>query len=485
VYSREALSGPAFAWFVRLLLWPALLGGLAVLVARPLGVSREVALGAALVLSVVMASYLATEGGARVEEIAVDLVARRVRHVTRRVLPGLFAATLDLVRRLVEHVDRFLYAVDEWLTFKDGQSRVTLVVKGVLGTVWFFATYLIRIYVNLLIEPQINPIKHFPVVTVSHKIMLPMAPTILGAMRTPLMVPLGPALANTVAGTTVFLLPGVFGFLAWELKESFRLYGKNRSATLPAVHVGHHGETMSGLLVPGFHQGTIPKLYAKLRRAVRAGKPTGKAREELHHVQHAIRTFVERELCRLLSESPRWKGGPLEVSDVQIASNRVRVGVTTASGDAMYLALEEQSGRLVASIPTPGFAATLDDDGRATLEAALAGLYTMAAVDLVREQLQAELGRGVAYDVADAGLVVWPGEAYETEVVYDLDAAGTLSPTVHGKAPASPPKTLDANRLVFARQPISWDAWVSAWRDTETRAPVVSGSSLLPPRKTS
>ena len=36
-----------------------------------------------------------------------------------------------------------------------------------LGLVWFFAAYVIRLYTNLLIEPQVNPIKHFPVVTVA------------------------------------------------------------------------------------------------------------------------------------------------------------------------------------------------------------------------------------------------------------------------------------------------------------------------------
>ena len=49
-------------------------------------------------------------------------------------------------------------------------------MKGLSAFVWFFVTYLVRIYVNLLIEPQVNPIKHFPVVTVSHKIILPMSP---------------------------------------------------------------------------------------------------------------------------------------------------------------------------------------------------------------------------------------------------------------------------------------------------------------------
>ena len=44
-----------------------------------------------------------------------------------------------------------------------------------LGLVWVVVAYLVRIYVNLLIEPQVNPIKHFPVVTVSHKVILPLS----------------------------------------------------------------------------------------------------------------------------------------------------------------------------------------------------------------------------------------------------------------------------------------------------------------------
>ncbi len=40
---------------------------------------------------------------------------------------------------------------------------------------WFFVAYVVRFCVNLLIEPQVNPIKHFPVVTVSHKLLWPFA----------------------------------------------------------------------------------------------------------------------------------------------------------------------------------------------------------------------------------------------------------------------------------------------------------------------
>ena len=46
-------------------------------------------------------------------------------------------------------------------------------------------------------------------------------------------------------------IPGIFGFLAWELKENWRLYAANRPPRLKPVVLGHHGETMRGLLRPG------------------------------------------------------------------------------------------------------------------------------------------------------------------------------------------------------------------------------------------
>ena len=140
--------------------------------------------------------------------------------------------------------------------------------KACLGLVWFFVAYVVRIYVNLLIEPQVNPIKHFPVVTVSHKVILPMSLKLTRLLAAPLS-PLGPRFALFIAGTTVLLLPGVFGFLVWELKENWRLYEANRAESLRPVLVGDHGETMGSLLRPGIHSGTLPKLFAKLRKAER------------------------------------------------------------------------------------------------------------------------------------------------------------------------------------------------------------------------
>ena len=482
ILSRRLVRAITRSRLASLVTKPLLLAGAVYLVTRRAGLERTTALAVTGAIAGVTLSFLATPLGRRVEEATNDFVLRRLRQLSHRALPGLFAFIVDVFRIFVERVERAIYTVDEWLTFKDGQSSLSLVTKGVLAFGWFFATYLLRIYVNLLIEPQVNPIKHFPVVTVSHKIILPMSPTILEALRQPLAA-LGPVASNTIAGSTVFLLPGVFGFLVWELKANWNLYDQNRSKTLDPVRIGHHGETMSGLLVIGFHQGTIPKLYAKLRRA--AKRRTSKVnvfREQLHEVEHAVETFIERELIGLLRQSKRWRAGPLEVHAIEVGSNRIRIGVTCSdvSTDVAWLQFEEQSGSLVASVATAGFFDALPADQYATLEIALAGLYKRAGVDIVREQIESLLGPRAAYDISEEGLVVWPGEGYATELVYDLESVGTTRGVVRGAPLNGPPPALDLERLLFSRQAILWTAWVDAFRDDHASSPrVIKGPPLL------
>src|SRR5262249_29710883 len=154
----------------------------------------------------------------------------------------------------------------------------------------------------------------FPVVTVAHKLLLPFSPQLLRLFERPLSA-LGPVVAGAIAGTTAFLLPGVFGFLVWEFKENWKLYRASRARILRPARVGHHGETVSALLVPGFHSGTIPKVFARLRRAAqraessssdslgvaqRANASHGRFREALQELEEALTRFVERELVALL-----------------------------------------------------------------------------------------------------------------------------------------------------------------------------------------
>src|SRR5205814_749206 len=108
--------------------------------------------------------------GQQLEEVATDGLVRGWHLVSVDVLPGLFRWILDVFRRLLGGVERLIYTVDEWLRFRQAQGRLSFYLKLVLGLVWFVITYIVRFAINLLIEPQLNPIKHFPVVTVSHKL---------------------------------------------------------------------------------------------------------------------------------------------------------------------------------------------------------------------------------------------------------------------------------------------------------------------------
>ena len=83
-----------------------------------------------------------------------------------------------------------------------------LAVKAVLGLVWGVVAYVVRVYLTLLVEPQLNPIKHFPVVTVAAKIMLPVCADLHRHLRRALDALSGRVIAKSIAAATVFFLPG-------------------------------------------------------------------------------------------------------------------------------------------------------------------------------------------------------------------------------------------------------------------------------------
>lgn len=437
------------------------------------------------------------------EDIVLDWLAPTWRVVSARLLPGLFNLLVGLFRAVLEVVERTLYRVDEWLHFQSGEGRVLVAAKAILGTAWFFVAYAVRLYVTLLIEPEINPLKHFPVVTVAHKLMLPFSGDLLRAFGTAF-APLGPLLGGTLAGTTAFLLPSVFGFLVWELKENWKLYQASRPDAAGPALVGGHGETITALLLPGFHSGTLPKLYQGVRRAAqreddaaRAGRgeqsegSAGRLRVGLRDVEVHVRRFVERELAAPLALARRWRHGAVSVVRVELGSNRIRVTLACAavSRDVCEIAFEEQSGFIVASTPRAGFVDALSDEGRLLFENALLGLHQLAGVDLVRERIEHVLGVDNPYDVGDDGLVVWPGGGYATEVVYRLRGSTddpVFVPEVRGARPTTPSPVVDRRDVMSLYTRVTWAEWVRAWTAAEhpdAAIPrLVRGPSLLPPK---
>ena len=60
--------------------------------------------------------------GRDVEEILADEAVRAWRQFWLDIVPGLFRLVLQTFDRILEAVERLLYAVDEWLRFRSGQS---------------------------------------------------------------------------------------------------------------------------------------------------------------------------------------------------------------------------------------------------------------------------------------------------------------------------------------------------------------------------
>ncbi len=406
--------------------------------------------------------------GRRAEEISLDWMVRNWHFLRVRILAGLLRMVLSFFRRVMDRMDHVLYRVDEWLRFRTGETFIKLSIKAILGTIWFFASYVVRLYVNLLIEPQVNPIKHFPVVTVSHKITLPLFPTLKGFLVRPLEPAIGRVAAEAIAGTTVFLMPGVFGFLVWELKENWRLFAKNRAARLKPAVIGSHGETLPRLLRPGFHSGTVPKLFARLRHATRTARETGdvsgrrRALTGLSEVEHEVRCFIEREFFGVLHSSAAFRDAKLILTRVDLAVNRVSVTVAGFCSEpaALTIDFEEQAGWILVGLRGTVFLDALSPVQRVDLNNALAGLYSQSGVELIRERIEAELGTPrPPYDIREDVLILWPGGDYDREETRPL---GDRKPAFD----------------------IRWQDWVECWdaaaRGVEPRPDLVGGERLLP-----
>ncbi|HUR54934.1 MAG TPA: hypothetical protein VMZ71_12450, partial [Gemmataceae bacterium] len=334
-----------------------------------------------------------TRWGWAIQERFAEAASDRWRLIRVNLLYGLLVAIMAFFQRVTNWVEQRLYAVDEWLRFRGGDSQGSIVVKAVLGLLWFPIAYTTRFAFYLLLEPQVNPVKHFPVVTVSHKLLLPLTvPTGVGEASSfgAVLVSvfgMGVMEANVWAFWIIAGIPGIFGFIAWELKENWRLYHANRAKKITPVTLGSHGESMRGLLRPGFHSGTVPKLYKKMRAADRAGDRTTVAlyHHDLEHAAENVHRFAERELIPLLEGSPDWGKLHVEIGHVHFGCLRVVIELLAPSlgRDPFSLAFENRHGRIEAAVVHRGWFDKLTAVQTAAFVTALQGLLDMAAVDLL------------------------------------------------------------------------------------------------------
>ena len=212
--------------------------------------------------------------------------------------------------------------------------------------------------------------------------------------------------------------------------------------------VGSHGETIVRLLRPGLHSGTIPKLFAKLRRA--AVKPDKRARakavlkyrEAVHHVEEAVRRFAERDFLALVHQSRALGGSEVGLGAIRLAANRIRLELPDpeSKDPSLWLDLEERGGVIAAGVSRVGWLERLGDEERRVLELALLGWFKMSGV----------------------GLVHTPGDPL-------VDSDKTVD--------AAPGRTA---RLALADIEMRWTDWVAAWEDESAGKPLPEGPPVLP-----
>jgi len=488
-FINRLLRSPAFLFFRKRLLMSLILTGLFCWLFPAVGWYQLPRPSVTACIFVILAAVLNSKFGRDIEELVAERLQLMWHRVRVHVFVALFDLVMDFFKEVLEWLERVLYEVDEWLRFKSGESQFTLRVKALLGLPWSVVRFVVGFLVTVLVEPQINPIKHFPVVTVSHKVILPMQPM----LATPLDPVFGKVLANTIAGVTALLLPGVVGFLVWELRGNWRLYAVNRHRDLRPVIVGTHGETLVRLMKLGLHSGTLPRLFARLRRAARRVDPTRRLRAlmgpyaKLHHLELNVRRFFEREFLSFLAESTAFNGIAIDVGKTEVGTNSLRVELRAPQlGDEpLWIAFEEESGRMVAGVWRAGWARNLSEAQRAVLAGLLVGFYRIGGVELVREQIEACLGaQARPYDVTEAGLTLLPGSSRHKTVIYNLDEFPEIAPRMEdappiGTYPTGGLPAVDSEALVFERTRTLWRDWVEAWSCEDAREPF---PALLPPK---
>ncbi len=378
----------------RYLLEPLLIGLIFALplmgVAGSLGLSSDGFPVFLIALGFILGSLLRnSQPGRRLLDAVITRFATFWRRVHHTLIIGLVRWVIDLFGWLMHGIEQALHRVDEAVSHHRDEGRGIMAVKAIVGPLWRAISYGIHFYAAVLIEPQINPIKHFPVVMVADKLMLPFFPALTVALLA-LLDPVLPRFVSVpLATVTVLLSPGLFGFLAWELNENWKLYRANHPDRAQPARFGPEDETLYDLLRPGFHSGALPKAFAELRAVIGLesehqrsySQRLRQAEARLSEILESLRAFVTRELVFALAE--RWRAAGYERAEATV----VKLEAATASLDlrvALYplgregtvdepvwldLRFDLQADGLRGEIGLGGPVERLGAEGRAWLEA--------------------------------------------------------------------------------------------------------------------
>jgi hypothetical protein len=456
--------------------WPVQLGYAYVL--KPLAVWCLLALRWPLLLTSwplattgLLATSLAinSRAGQAVEQAIAQVPASFYAALTAGLIPGLVRWVLAVFKGILSLAEYAAHSVDEWLRFRGGDGIVGRAVRGLLGLLWFPVGWLARFYLVVLIEPGFNPVKA-PLSILAAKIVYPLV--YATSLTDKVAQALGDGyIAWGVTAATIWLLPDAITFLVWETRENWGLYRANRAATLRPVPVGRHGETFKGLLRPGFHSGTVPRLYSRLRSAERSATEAGDwravraNRQELHETAVAVRKFLERELVALLDQCDDWRGR-LRVGNVTLATNAIRIEVRhSAHATPLVVSFTERGNWLMAGLIGADWLAERTPAERVDFANALAGFYKLSAVDLVSEQVLAALPPGFCgFELEPDRLAIHAAPPGGRWLRYDLTLSDRPLRPEDARGSRTKGPELDPVRVLFRRVDLMLAEWENAWR---------------------
>lgn len=157
--------------------------------------------------------------GRLLSEFAISGLMTLAKLIQNGLISILFTIMVQSFKKIIEGLEFILQWVNDWLRLRGRAKPWQVALRGVLGLLWSPFAFFLRFYTVVLIEPGINPIK-FPISSVAAKftypIIIPLTPEIAHFFA-PF---IGDVLSNLFFGTTIWLLPNLFGFLFGKQKKT-------------------------------------------------------------------------------------------------------------------------------------------------------------------------------------------------------------------------------------------------------------------------
>lgn len=343
--------------------------------------------------------------GTIVKNTFIEFLALIVQALGRGLLIRFLSFLLYLSRITLEKIEHASYIVSDYLRLIYGARYTTSLFKATMALIWFPLAYVITLYIVLFLEPQINPLK-FPIVSITYKLLLVFPDVyfkIIVTIQNIANAILPAIMAYSFAWFTAFVFTGLFGFLGWELKENWQLYKENWRKSIAANKIGKKGKTIVQFLRPGFHSGTIPHLFDKLRHArikmqqnQRDFSPVLPLQREMETVKHELQTYITRDFVLMLQMHPVFAAKfSIKVENIECTYNTIYTTIVMESENDRYrftIYFQEKNHHLIATIKfSEGDVKNWSRSQQQVFAYLLAVFYKKSAVDFVREHIEFRL----------------------------------------------------------------------------------------------